>query len=159
MSKRSPFRLALLPVAAVAMALAVTHGMCAETGSEAARLDSFTHADGANYFALTLAPGQGLPAASGHDVVVLVDTSASQAGDYRTQGVAALKSLLAELPPEARVQLVAVDVNAVGMTSSFVAPQSQEMAGAVARLEGRVPLGATDMQKALTAAAARFADA
>ena len=111
MSKRSPFRLALLPVAAVAMALAVTHGMCAETGSEAARLDSFTHADGANYFALTLAPGQGTPAAGGHDVVVLVDTSASQAGDYRTQGVAALKSLLAKLPPEARVQLVAVACN------------------------------------------------
>ncbi|NQT12542.1 MAG: VWA domain-containing protein, partial [Planctomycetes bacterium] len=159
MSNRSPFRLALLPVAAMAMALVVTHGMGAEAGSEAARLDAFTHADGANYFALTLTPGARAPAAGGHDIVVLFDTSASQTGDYRDQGLAALKSLLAKLAPDDQVQLVAVDVNAIGMTKSFVAAGSEEMSGALEKLEARVPLGATDMQGAVTAAVARFADA
>jgi len=49
MSKRSSLRLALLPAATMAVALSVTHLTGAEPGPEAARLDGFTHTDGANY--------------------------------------------------------------------------------------------------------------
>jgi len=157
MSKRSPLLLASLPVALVAVTLAVTGVMGGEPGPEAARLDAFTHADGANYFALSLKPDQSVPAAGPHDVVVLFDTSATQEGEYRDQGLSALKTLLSDLSPDDRVQLVAVDVNAVPMTESFVGPKSPEMAQALAKLDARVPLGATDMQKAIEAVVARYA--
>ena len=51
---------------------------------------------------------------------------------------------------------MAVDLNAVGLTKGFVAPNSKEVADALAALEARVPLGATDMEKALTTAAGSF---
>jgi len=159
MSNRTGSRLALLPALAVAAALLAANVMGAEPGPEAARLDSFAHPDGANYFALSLRPAEGVPAAGAHDVVVLFDTSASQTGDFREQALSALKSLLGGLSPNDRVQLVAVDVSAIGMTQSFVAPGSQEMADAIKKLEGRVPLGATDMEKALRATVARYAGA
>ncbi|MFH1922447.1 MAG: hypothetical protein ABIP48_21510, partial [Planctomycetota bacterium] len=157
MSKRSPLRLALLPAATMAVALAVTNLPGAEPSPEAARLDGFTHTDGANYFALSLKPAQTAPAPGPRDVVVLYDSSASQTGQFRTQGLSALMALLGELSPEDRIQLVAVDVNAIGMTESFVAPGSPEMAAALEKLEAREPLGATDIEKAVNAAVARFA--
>ena len=97
MSNRTGSRLALLPLAAVAVALLAANVMGAEPGPEAARLDSFTHPDGANYFALSLRPAEGVPAPAAHDVVVLFDTSASQTGDFRDQAIAALKSFLGSL--------------------------------------------------------------
>ena len=51
---------------------------------------------------------------------------------------------------------MAVDLNAVGLTKGFVAPNGKEVADALAALDARVPLGATDMEKALTTAAGSF---
>ena len=44
-----------------------------------------------------------------------------------------------------RVQLMAVDLNAIALTKTFVDPKSKEMADALAQLKARVPLGATDI--------------
>ncbi|NLZ00078.1 MAG: hypothetical protein GXY25_06025, partial [Pirellulaceae bacterium] len=155
MSKHSGFRSALVLLAAVLTA-AFAHPLAgAEPSAEAARLETFTHADGSTYFALSLSAG---PAelAEASDVVVLFDTSASQAGEYRADALASLKALLAGLQAEDRVQLIAVDVKAVPMTDGFVRPAGDEIAGALERLEQRVPLGATDMEEALLAAAGAF---
>lgn len=68
----------------------------------------------------------------------------------------ALKGLLAALPATDRVQLMAVDLNPVPLTKNFVAPASKDMADAVAALNARPPLGATDMEVALNAVAGVF---
>src|SRR5271156_3404648 len=60
-------------------------------GREAARLEGVTQPDGTNFFALELKPSA--PAANGpREVVILVDTSASQTGDYRDKSLATLEA-------------------------------------------------------------------
>ena len=83
--------------------------------------------DGQAYFALSLLPAIKADPAQKNEVVILVDTSASQAGRYRDEALAAVDSLLANLWPDDRVQLMAVDVKAVPMSAGFVAPGSPEM--------------------------------
>ena len=146
--------IAALGVSVAALMLAVAES--APTSPEAARLESYTAADGTSYFALRVAPNVAVPAATAHDVVVLFDTSATQIDEYRTRGLAALSALLGGLAPTDRVQLLAVDVNAIPMTPGFVAAGSAEISAAVAKLQRRVPLGASDMDEALSAAAAAF---
>ena len=51
---------------------------------------------------------------------------------------------------------MAVDLDAVPMTQDFVAPGSEEMKAGFAKLEGRTPLGSTDMRNALKGAADSF---
>ena len=121
-----------------------------------ARLDCFVHPDGSSYFALSVQPPAAVAAAGPRDVVILVSTSASQGGEYRTQSFQALDSLVTGLGPAARVQLIAVDLKAIPLTKGFVAPGSAEWKAALAALNLRAPLGSNDMDKALSAAAASF---
>ena len=129
----------------------------AKAASIAARMDSFTNPDGTNYFALSLKPEGIAPAERPRDVLVMFNTSASQTGEYRAKALETLQTLIAGLPAGDRVQLMAVDLNATRLTKTFVDPKSKEMADALEQLNARVPLGATDMKKALTAAAGSFA--
>ena len=154
MSKQFPFRLAVLPVAILAAAVLAA----SSPGAEAARLDTFTHpGDGTNYFALSLKPQAAAPVADAHEVVILLDTSASQTGKFRKQAFDSLRGTLSGLSPKDRVRLIAVDDHAIAMSDSFVAPGSPEMAAAMKKLDARTPLGSTDMADALTAAADSFA--
>src|SRR5262249_5798279 len=75
--------------------------------------------------------------------------SASQAGAYRQKALESLRSLLATLADEDRVQLMAVDLDAVALTNGFVAPRGAEIDKALAKLNARVPLGATDIAQTL----------
>ncbi|MDA0660902.1 MAG: VWA domain-containing protein, partial [Planctomycetota bacterium] len=86
-----------------------------------------------------------LPQATSTQVVVLVDTSASQTGTYWEDTLAAVKSLGDRLRPSDRVALIAIDVQAVAMSEGFVAPQSDAWKQAFQRLQGRSPLGSTDL--------------
>jgi len=54
---------------------------------------------------------------------------------------------------------MAFDVRTAPMTSDFTAPGSDAMKAALARLDARVPLGASDVEKALQAATAALAAA
>lgn len=129
-------------------------------GDEAVgRLATFEKAPGESYFALSLMPKIAPQAAATKEVVVLFDTSASQAGAFRDDALVALDALLKGLGADDRVKLMAVDVKAVPMTAGFVAPGSEEMALGLAKLRQRVPLGATDMEAGLKSAAASFAAA
>ncbi|MBC7816967.1 MAG: hypothetical protein IAG10_08780, partial [Planctomycetaceae bacterium] len=85
--------------------------------------------------------------------VVLMDTSASQFGEHRTQGFALLQAFLRGLPSDDRVSLFAVDVQATRLTPEFVAPNSDAVRDAVTVLRQRAPLGATNFKAALDAAA------
>ena len=111
------------------------------------RVDTYVAADGTAYFAVSLSPNVARgrkPSAC--DVVILFDTSASQTSVYRDKALARrCRRYLAGLRRGDRVQLMAVDLEAVPLTDGFVAPQSDEMEQAVAALKRRAPLGATDM--------------
>jgi hypothetical protein len=88
-----------------------------------------------------------------HDHVVMVDTSASQAGSFREQSLDLVESLLESLPDDDRVQLVAVDTGVVELSDEFVSPHSPEINEALRKLRRRVPLGATTLLPALEEAA------
>ncbi len=124
----------------------------------AARMETFAAADGSEYFALAVLPGadQRPAAPAAHDIVVLFDTSASQVNHFRDKGLDALEFLLGSLGENDRVRLMAVDIDAVPLTPTFVAPASAEMQAAVAALRTRTPLGTTDMYKAVTATISSF---
>src|SRR6185295_10816072 len=97
-----------------------------------------------------------IPAADKCDVVVLFDTSASQTSTYRDKALASLDILLAGLHESDRVKLVAVDLQALPLTDAFVPAQGDQINKAVATLYKRIPLGSTDMDTALRAAAGSF---
>ena len=133
--------------------LAIVSGGCTDKpAADSAHFESYAKPDGASYFALSLMPQTALPPAENCDLVVLVDTSASQVGAYREKSLETLRGMLATLGDKDRVKLMAVDVNAVPMTSDFVAPNGPEMKAALQKLQNRVPLGATDLEAALNAA-------
>jgi von Willebrand factor type A domain len=146
---RQLWRAASLATLALA-GLAASHAWAAEA---VGRLATYDKAPGESYFALSVMPKVAPAAQQANDVVVLFDTSASQAGVFRDDGLAALDSLLAGLGPNDRVHLMAVDVNAVPMNEGFVRAGSPEMQAALAKLRQRVPLGATDLDAGLRAAA------
>ena len=60
--------------------------------------------DGVLHFALQLKPRLPDAPARARDIAVVVDTSASQAGRYRSEEIGALQSLLANMAPSDRVQ-------------------------------------------------------
>ncbi len=122
----------------------------------AARLATYDKAAGESYFALSLTPQQRPKAAAIQDVVILVDTSASQTGLFRDDTLLAVKTIVERLDPQDRVKLFAVDLEAVALCDQFVAAGSKEMNEALRKLEQRTPLGSTDMVVALQAAASSF---
>ncbi|NLF72708.1 MAG: VWA domain-containing protein [Candidatus Anammoximicrobium sp.] len=155
MLRRSALALLVSPVMALAVAIAAD----APGDANSAKLSTYESPAGDAYFALSLPPVAGQAAAFDHDVVVLFDTSASQTGAYRDDALQSLKTLLGQLGKSDRVKLMAVDLDAVPMTPDFVAPGSDEMKAGLAKLEGRAPLGSTDMRSALKGAADSFTGA
>src|SRR5262245_7050625 len=141
----------LIPTTALCIALVTS----AWAASPTSRLGTYEK-NGQSYFALSLMPQAAADPAQKNEVVILVDTSASQAGRYRAEELDALRAMLANLSANDRVQLMAVDMKAAPMSAGFVAPQGPEMQAALAKLNGRTPLGATDLEAGLRAAAASF---
>ncbi|HEY3391839.1 MAG TPA: hypothetical protein VGK58_03980 [Lacipirellulaceae bacterium] len=145
---------------AAALFLSGQAQLFAGSARPSAELTTYQRDDGKTYFALSLMP----PATSAakeraNDIVILFDTSASQAGVYRETALAALGACIAELGPNDRVQLLGVDLEARPMTEKFVAANSAELRAAVDRLRAEPPLGATDIEQVVRAAIARFAPA
>ncbi|MFO0791825.1 MAG: VWA domain-containing protein [Pirellulales bacterium] len=139
-----------------ACAVALTAQAALAAGDRAnAELQTYTAEDGQSYFALSLMP-PAAPSKAPHDIVILFDTSASQAGPYRETALAALDACIAKLAPQDRVQLLAADLDARPLTEEFVAAGSAELKAAVASLRNESPLGSTDMEGVLRTAAAKF---
>ncbi|NMC19002.1 MAG: hypothetical protein GYA33_01170, partial [Thermogutta sp.] len=137
--------------------LVLSLGASVSAAAPQGHLEVFQSPDGAAYFAASLrADDSVLQPADSHHVVILVNTSASQSGDFRRTGLAVLKNLLAQLGPNDKVRIVAVDLKAVPMQADFAAPGSPELEAALAKLDQRVPLGACDLEAGLDAAVAAF---
>ncbi len=111
---------------------------------------TYSKPDGESFFALSLQVEVDQADEGPRQVAILVDTSASQIGYYRSKGLDTLEELLNSLREGDRVQLFAADLNAVPMTTEATAPDSQQMQDAVAKLRLRTPLGAVDMPTVLT---------
>ncbi len=113
------------------------------------RLATFEDA-GHHYFALSVQPDEHaqLPQSTGYDVAVLFDTSASQTGLARIEGLEVLNELVATLPLGSRISLHACDMDTILLSDGLLSPTDPKWEVAMARLKKRVPLGATDLGKA-----------
>jgi hypothetical protein len=97
------------------------------------------------------------PAANGPtEVIVLVDTSASQTGRHRQRSLDGLAGLLEKARPDDRFAVAAVDVSTTPLTTGFHKPGDAALAAAARGLDARTPLGSTDLVAALEEAVARF---
>ncbi|MGL4942495.1 MAG: VWA domain-containing protein [Thermoguttaceae bacterium] len=117
--------------------------------------DAYTASDGNSYIALGL-QGPQVDAKLPNEVVFLVDTSASQTGQFRSDALAVVKETLQRLPNDTRVSVIAVDVQAVKLTPGLVAKTSTEAEAALTALQRRVPLGATNLTAGVAAAGSVF---
>ena len=123
----------------------------ADAADSTARLDTFVKSDGAGYFALSVLPAVEVAEPAGSDIVILFDTSASQAGLFRDKGLAVIVALLKSLPVDDRAAIRrrpgrgADDQGICGAAQRSDAP-------AVEQLKLRAPLGSSDMPDAFAAA-------
>lgn len=113
----------------------------------------FEALDGYSYFALPLKASDLVRQRGPQDIVLLIDTSASQVGEFRTQSLDLAERFLKSLDSADRVQVVAVDIDSTPLTTGFLSG-SDAAAEAMPRLRQRFPAGSTNLGAALTAAAA-----
>ena len=137
----------LIAMAAMVAALS-TYGFASEGAN--VRIASFDTQSGETFFAASVQPSANddlLDAvrSAEADVVVVVDTSASQVGDFRYQSIAALNGVLKRLRSGDRVRIFACDVQATALGSSFDVATGQSTASAIAQLNKRLPLGNTNL--------------
>jgi len=90
------------------------------------------------------------------EVVLLVDTSATQTGVHRQQTLDAVAAMLGAARGEDRFSLAAVDVATAPLTAGFHPAAAEPIREAVRSLDGRTPLGSIDLLEALEEAAAGF---
>ncbi|MDA7493004.1 VWA domain-containing protein, partial [bacterium] len=116
------------------------------------RISTFDTETGQGYFAASIKPvadstlqqaSESQPA----DVVVIVDTSASQVGQFRTGSLAALEAIVDSLRPGDRIRIYAADVRSTDMSKSFGPASSTKLA--LQRLRKRLPLGNTNLSTAI----------
>lgn len=126
-----------------------------ESGDDEPRMATYDNA-GETHFALSITPQVAADSQRASDVVVYVDTSASQSGAFKRDSIAALKHLIKNLNAEDRIQIVAIDLDPVPLTKGLKSPDSDEVQVAIENLSERVSLGSTDMEAMLTSAAKVF---
>ena len=109
-----------------------------------ARVATYQTEEGDSFFAVALQPSaeeailesvRSRPA----DIVVIVDTSATQVGEFREDSITALDSILGRLRPQDRVEIFAADVKTSELTKGFTA--ATEAGVSLDVLAKRLPLG------------------
>ncbi|MBU6277298.1 MAG: hypothetical protein KGQ61_11730 [Planctomycetes bacterium] len=90
-------------------------------------------------------------------IVVLVDTSASQSGPHRRRALEAVEAFVGKCRPADRVFLAAVDLSCTPLSKRFDGPTGGDIKGALAALANRTPLGSTDLITGIDEAAQLFA--
>jgi len=155
MPKREHFKQCL----SAFLAIGLTTMLCAPSVAEdTTKVASFDQASGARYFAMSISLDPERFASKSTEVVLLVDTSASQMSVYRTDSIATVNEVVKNLPADTKVQIVAGDLWATSLSEGFVAPGSEEMKTAIAKLSKRTPLGATDLAGLIHESVAMFSD-
>ncbi len=149
-----PSRLSRLAIFGLSLAVALSqHSRVSAAEGPSARVLQYRSESGENIYAVQLKAPDRANQARLQKHVVLIDTSASQTGEHRRQALEVLKNFLAALPETSELRLLAIDVAANELTSEFVGVRSDAARQAVAALERRAPLGATDLGKTLKTAA------
>jgi hypothetical protein len=82
------------------------------------------------------------------DLILVVDTSASQTGVHRTRSLEAVDAVVRTCDENDRILLAAIDVDVQPLTDGFVSPMAT--GEAVRRLQRRTPLGSTDLVAGIT---------
>lgn len=131
------------------------HQQLSSVNSQSARMATFDLAGEIN-FALSLNAKFDSSDQRASDIVVYVDTSASQSGAFKRDSIATVEHLLSHLNADDRIKIVAVDLDPVPLTRSFVSPASDEVQVALEKLNQRVALGSTDVELMLNSAAQEF---
>jgi hypothetical protein len=114
-----------------------------------ARLGTYEKPTGEIFYALGLRPTKQLAAPGGVDMVVLIDTSASQTGLFRQDGFITLRGLVDSLTEKDLVQLVAIDVKPKPLTDGLTGAKGEEIRAAYKKLVARTPLGSTNLPAGL----------
>jgi hypothetical protein len=107
---------------------------------------------GKTLFALSVVPGVIASESVDPNVAIIVDTSASQNGDYRRESMDIARAVVEALPEGATVSLFACDLQPTALLEAGDASSSRTSA-AFEKLEQRLPLGTSDIAAALRAAA------
>lgn len=144
------------PSPVFAFAAAALWGCLTACAQQAGPMNVYQDAAGDRYFSLSLNADQSADRATGRDVVVLFDTSASQTGAYRETALAALESCLESLGANDRVRIAAVDLQTAPLGAGFAPRGSKELTQAVDQLQEIAPLGSSDLDAALVAGAQMF---
>ena len=159
MSQRNWLTLVTVRLSAALLLLASVNASFAadpDPNNKAARLATYKNGSDTS-FALSLRPNAKSDPSEANELLIMFDTSASQAGLYRKDASAAMREILSQLNAKDRVKLVAVDVNATALHNDFVGPKDAQIDAALKKLAKRVPLGSTDMLVAMQKAAKQFA--
>ena len=118
------------------------------------RMATFEDA-GETSFALSIGPeSQDRQRAS--DVIVFVDTSASQTGAYKRDSIELLRGLIRNLSGDDRISICAIDLESVALFRGFVGPMDDKVSIAIENLVNRVALGSTDMESMIETATESF---
>ncbi|MFM8282959.1 MAG: hypothetical protein ACKOCW_05305, partial [Planctomycetaceae bacterium] len=150
-------RLGLL-VGCCLVALGAAVATAADTGVRITFVDRFQRDDLSPVVTAIGIRGAATPReADAAQILVLFDTSASQAGEYRRHASAALEALVDKCRPADRLSLAACDIACVPLSKRFDAPTGDDLKAARLALEGRTPLGSTDIVAVLDEAATLFA--
>ena len=157
MSLNSSLKIALSGFFVVAL-LIQSASFANEPSTKAARLATYDGSTGEITFAMSLNPEIEESSEQPSDVVIYVDTSASQTGAYKADSIATLKKLLMNLNADDRVKVLAIDIDPVALHSNntFVRPDANATLVAIEKLNERVPLGSTDMAAMLNSAVNQF---
>lgn len=113
---------------------------------------------GDTLFALQVQPKLDAGPARPRDLLILVDTSASQAGRPLTGALALAKALVAAAAPGDRVALMTANTPSAtrDLTKGFQAPNAPAVGAALAELQKEIPLGDTDLRESFKKAASLF---
>ncbi|HZT82485.1 MAG TPA: VWA domain-containing protein, partial [Gemmataceae bacterium] len=111
--------------------------------------------DGKRYFSYQLRPDLGRPPARPRDLLLLVDTSASQAGAPLQTAIKVVEAAVASLQPDDRVAVWTVSTTARDLSGkTFTAPA--DAGKALQALRAEFPAGGTNLKQGLRDALAAF---
>ena len=114
------------------------------------RLITYQDAD-QTLFALSLKPSAGAPnAVVASKIAIIVDTSATQSGSYRSDSIELARRVLESLPENSLTSLIASDVESTIL--GVGKPNGPEIQDGLKKLDKTIPLGSTDLVAAIQTA-------
>jgi len=124
-------------------------------------IETFKNADGTNFFSVGFLAEQLPPdmQPEAYEIAIIVDTSSTQTGKFRTASFDAVRQAIDSLPKNASIQLFKSDVDTESLTNGFISVSDVDAVHeALQSLEGITPGGAGNLMAVLQAAVDAFSD-